>query len=356
MKQIKNIKKFITNKMVYCGIDVHKRHWHLCYYCDGMVVEKIVITSDFKKLLSHTSRFYSTARQVRFVYEAGFSGTYLYRQLQEHNYDCIITPPNRLPQTHNKVKTDKKDAEKLAQFLAAGLLKEVYVMPLSAEADRQVIRLRKKTQKKLTRVKNQIKSFLNLHGIKWPKENGNSWTKKYVHWLENLEFEFANQRVIVDEYLNEYHFLRDQLAKLTRKLREMSRQEPYSKDFKRLTSCKGVGLITAMTFLLELHDVTRFSSSEKFGSYLGFTPSQFSSGEHTRLGYITREGNAHVRGALVECAWTVIRHDPVLREKYDRIRARGTNGKKAIVAVARTLAIRLRRCLLDDIDYVVGVC
>ena len=111
-----------------------------------------------------------------------------------------------------------------------------------------------------------------------------------------------------------------------------------------------------MTFLLELHDVTRFSSSEKFGSYLGFTPSQFSSGEHTRLGHITREGNAHVRGALVECAWTVIRHDPVLRDKYDRIRARGTNGKKAIVAVARTLAIRLRRCLLDDIDYVVGVC
>lgn len=355
MKQIENIKRFVANKMVYCGIDVHKRHWHLCFYCDGMTVDKIVITSDFEKLLSHTRRFYSTARQVRFVYEAGFSGTYLYRQLQAHKYDCIITPPNRMPQTHNKVKTDQIDAEKLAQFLAAGILKANYVMPLTAESDRHVLRLRKSCQKKLTRVKNQIKSYLNLNGIKWLQENGNKWTKKYIQWLEKLEFEFANQRIVIDEHLNEYHFLRDQVAKLTRELRAMSKQDTYSKKYKRLTSCRGVGLITAMTYLLELHDVTRFPSSEKLCSFLGMTPSQFSSGDHKRLGHITREGNAHVRCALVESAWTVIRHDPVLREKYNRIRAKGTNGKKAIVAVARSLAVRLRRCILDDIDYVVGV-
>jgi transposase len=111
-----------------------------------------------------------------------------------------------------------------------------------------------------------------------------------------------------------------------------------------------------MTYLLELHDVTRFSSSKKLSSYLGLTPSQHSSGEHVRLGHITREGNSHVRRALVESAWTVIRHDPVLRDKYNRIRAKGSNGKKAIVAVARSLAIRLRRCLLDEIPYVTGVC
>lgn len=355
MKQINDIKKFVTNKMVYCGIDVHKRHWHLCYYCDGIIVDKIVITSDFEKLLSHTRRFYSTARQVQFVYEAGFSGNYLCRQLITHGYECQITPPNRIPQVYNKVKTDKLDAAKLAQFLAAGLLKSIYVMPLSAESDRQVIRLRKSCQKKSTRVKNQIKSYLNLNGIKWPKEKGNKWTKKYIEWLEALEFEYANQRMVIDEYLNEYHFLREQIAKLTRQLRAMSKQSNYSTKYKRLTSCKGVGLITAMTFLLELHDITRFRSSEKFCSYLGMTPSQFSSGDNKRLGHITREGNAHIRCVLVESAWTVIRHDPVLREKYNRIRAKGTNGKKAIVAVARSLAVRLRRCLLDDIDYVIGV-
>ncbi len=85
------------------------------------------------------------------------------------------------------------------------------------------------------------------------------------------------------------------------------------------------------------------------------TPSQFSSGDHVRLGHITREGNAHLRRVLVESCWTVIRFDPILREKYERLRARGVNGKKAIVAVARTLAVRLRRCLLDKTPYVVGV-
>jgi transposase len=111
-----------------------------------------------------------------------------------------------------------------------------------------------------------------------------------------------------------------------------------------------------MTFLLELPDLSRFENTHAFSSYLGMTPSQHSSGEHVRLGHITCEGNPHLRRGLVESAWSVIRHDPFLKEKYDRIRAKGTNGKKAIVAVARSLAIRLRRCLLNEVPYIIGVC
>ena len=100
----------------------------------------------------------------------------------------------------------------------------------------------------------------------------------------------------------------------------------------------------------------KYSNERKFSSYLGLTPSQFSTGDKVRLGHITRQGNAHLRHLLVESAWTVIRHDPFLQQKYDRIKARGTNGKKAIVGVARSLAIRLRRCLLDNSEYVIGCC
>ena len=356
MRTLENTKKFVKNKMVFCGIDVHKHHWNLCYFCDGMVVEKLCIESNFVKLLKHTKKIYSTARNIKFVYEAGFSGFHLHRQLTAHNYDCTVTPPNRVPQSGDKVKTDKRDSAKLAKYLASGLLKKVYVPSLSAESDRQILRLRKDNQKKLTRVKNQIKSYLNLYGIRWPRENGNKWTKKYITWLNNLEFEVSSQSDIIAEYLSEYHFLRDKIATRTRRLREMSKQDTYNKRYKRLVSCKGVGLLTAMTFLLELYDLTRFPSAEKFCSYLGLTPSQYSSGDHVRLGHITREGNTHVRCVLVESAWTVIRYDPFLKEKYDRIRAKGTNGKKAIVAVARSLAVRLRRCLLDETDYVIGVC
>ena len=356
MKYLKNTERFVMNKTVFCGMDIHKNHWNLCYYCDGIKVETLRIASDFKRLLEHTASLYKDAAHLRFVYEAGFTGFHLYRQLTNSGYNCIITPPNRIPSYRDKVKTDKRDAQKLAQFFAGGLLKEVYVPPLSVEADRQVLRLRQSSQKKLTRIKAQIKSHLYLNGHTWSKTNSNPWTKKYIAWLNELEFSDASFRLVLDEYLNEYHFYRDKIAKLTRRIRELSGSDAYNSNFNCLFSCRGFGLITAMTFLLELHDMIRFPSGEKLCSYLGLTPSQHSSGEHVRFGHITREGNAHVRRVLVECAWTVIRHDPVLKEKYVRIKSRGTNGKKAIVAVARSLAVRLRRCLLDEVPYEIGIC
>ncbi|UCE17654.1 MAG: IS110 family transposase [Gemmatimonadota bacterium] len=100
----------------------------------------------------------------------------------------------------------------------------------------------------------------------------------------------------------------------------------------------------------------RFRKTTRFSSYLGLTPSQHSSGKHVRLGHFIREGNAYLRHVLIDSAWTVIRHDPHLRAKYNRIRAQGTEANIAFVAVARSLAIRLRRCLLDQRQYVIGIC
>jgi transposase len=356
MKYLKDIKIFVENKTVFCGIDIHEKHWNLCYFCDSEVVEKLPIKGDFESLTRHTRNLYHRASLVIFVYEAGFSGFWLYRKLTELGYGCVITPPNRIPASSDKVKTDKKDAVKLARYLAGGLLKKVYVPPPSIEADRQLLRLRVGHKKKLTRVKNQINSLLHLHGISWLSDDGSRWTKRFISWLDKMEFHEPNIRFILDQYLEEYRFLRDRTAVITKHIRDLSRSRTYERQFGYLTACKGIGLITAMTFLLELGDIERFPDSISFSSYLGLTPSRYSSGQHVRLGHITREGNAYIRRVLVESAWTVIRHDPFLREKYNRIKARGTNGKKAIVAVAHSLAIRLRRCLLNQEPYVVGVC
>jgi transposase len=356
MQQMKCIEKFVSGKAVFCGIDVHKHHWDVCYFCDGMTVEKIKIEADFEKLVSHTKRLYGSASGIRFVYEAGFSGYWLYRRLVKLGYGCIVTPPNRVPGIPDKVKTDKRDAEKLARLHAGGFLKEVYVPKPSSESDRQLVRLRDGYQRKLTRVKNQIKSHLNLHGFNWTSEKRSAWSKGYLAWLEGLTFEEHQLGFVLAQYLVEYRFFRHQIAELTKRIRDLSRSETYQADYKRLVTCKGIGLITAMTFLLELPELSRFRNAHVFSSYLGLTPSQHSSGEHVRFGHITREGNPHVRRVLVESAWTVIRHDPVLREKYDRIRAKGMNGKKAIVAVARSLALHLRHCLLDGESYEIGVC
>lgn len=356
MKYYKDSKSFIEGKVVFCGIDVHCNHWNACFYCDGEVVEKMRLHSKYPLLRHALSVRYGSARSIHLVYEAGFSGFWLYRDLTADGYDCIVTPPNRVPSSGDKVKTDKRDAEKLARYLAAGLLKAVAVPPPHIEADRRVSRRRRQFVKDQTRIKNQIHSFLHVRGLCRPETIKTCWSKAYMDWLSQLDVQHDSDTFVLQGMIRRYHYVRDELAQMNRYLRQLSRTPGYKDNYRRITALKGVGLITAMTFLLELFDLPRFNNTARFSSYLGLTPSQHSSGEHVRLGHITREGNAHLRWVLIESAWTVIKHDPHLREKYYRIRAQGTHANKAIVAVARSLAVRLRRCLLDECEYVIGVC
>jgi transposase len=355
MEYFKDIKTFVASKHVFCGIDIHFGHWNLCFVCDGEVVEKTKIPNSYKTLKMRLSK-YSQARKISIVYEAGFSGFWLYRKLISDDYDCIVTPPSKMPKSENKVKTDKRDAQKLAFYLSAGLLKVVYVPPADIESDRRVVRRRAQLVKKQTRAKNHIKSFLHLQGLKTPENIKTNWSNLYLTWLEELIFDSESDNFTLSQLIRNYRRIREDLAEVTRYLRMLSRSEKYQENYKRVTSARGVGLITAMTFLLEIFDFGRFAREDYFSSYLGMTPSQFSSGDKVRLGHITRQGNSNLRRVLIESAWTVIKHDPHLRDKYDRIKARGTNGKKAIVAVARSLAVRLRRCVLDETEYVIGVC
>ena len=355
MSRIKDIKTFVIGKAVFCGMDVHKNHWNLCFVCDGEIVQKIRVDVNFTRL-QFLLQNYNRCRTIKFVYEAGFSGFWLYRSLVDSGYDCIITPPNKMQNSGDKVKTDKRDAQKLATYFAAGLLKSVYVPPKDIEGDRRVIRRRRQLSKMQSSAKNHIRSFLNLYGLTMPSFIKRAWSLQYMSWLENLELEHPSEKFTFLQLIKGYRRIREDLLEVTRFIRSLARSNKYIKNFKLLTSVRGVGLITAMTFLLEIFDFRRFSNERKFSSYLGLTPSQFSTGDKVRLGHITRQGNAHLRHLLVESAWTVIRHDPFLQQKYDRIKARGTNGKKAIVGVARSLAIRLRRCLLDNSKYVIGCC
>jgi transposase len=355
MRYVKDIGSFVENKKVFVGIDVHYKFWVICFICDGEVVEQDSINSDYSSLHRLLKR-YDSAREIRLVYEAGFSGFWLYRRLLDDGYDCMVTPAALIPQTNSKVKTDRRDAKTLASYFSANLLKAVYVPPADVESDRRVIRRRAQLAKHQNRAKNQINSFLHLHGLRRPSSIKSKWSCADRQWLRSLEFSHPSERFTLDCLLDTYEDIRGQLTTVTRYLRQLAKSENYHRHFEILIALKGVGLITAMTFLLEIYDFGRFGSSDQFSSYLGLTPAQHSSGEHTRLGHITRQGNAHLRRVLVESAWTVIRHDPHLRAKYERIRAKGTNGKKAIVAVARSLAVRLRRCLLDNVEYAIEVC
>jgi transposase len=146
--------------------------------------------------------------------------------------------------------------------------------------------------------------------------------------------------------LEQYRFLTGQIEKQTALLNELSKQELYRERVEILMSVPGMGTIAAMELILELQDVSRFRRAEELAAYVGLTPSQYSSADKVRMGRITKVGKHSIRAILVQSAWQLIRKDKALREKYERIKIH-SGGKRAIVAVARTLLLRLRRIWLD---------
>ena len=151
--------------------------------------------------------------------------------------------------------------------------------------------------------------------------------------------------------LEQYEFLTEQILKQTKLLRELSQTSLYRERVEILGTVPGIGLIAAMELLVELQDVSRFREADKLAAYVGLTPSQYSSADKIRMGRITRIGKNSLRGTLVEASWKLIAKDKAMRQKYDRIKAR-SGGKRAIVAIARMLLLRLRRILLDGCPYV----
>jgi len=149
--------------------------------------------------------------------------------------------------------------------------------------------------------------------------------------------------------------LRQLKKELLLQLRKLARSDRYKEDVRLLMSAPGIGMLTAIRLALEWGDVSRFRRKEEFASFLGLVPSDFSSGEEERRGHITRQGNRWVRSWLAECSWVAIGQDPVLLEKFRRVLRNCGSKKKAIVAIARKLALRLRWVLLSREPYVLGV-
>ena len=138
-------------------------------------------------------------------------------------------------------------------------------------------------------------------------------------------------------------------------LRQLARTEPYRRSVQLMQSAPGIGWLTAIRLVLEWGDLRVFRNGAAFASYLGLTPTESSSGDRVCRGAITRQGNGWVRAWLVEAAWRAVTIDPALQARFQRVASGPTNKKRAIVAVARTLALRLRACWLSGQPYVIGL-
>ena len=151
-------------------------------------------------------------------------------------------------------------------------------------------------------------------------------------------------------YLREYEHLTSSVQEVTQNIQSLSKQAAYQEEVKLLSSAPGIGTLSAMEFLMEIGDIHRFENGDQLAAYVGLTPSPYSSGEHTRLGRITKSGKSHLRATLIEASWTAISKDEDLRKKFERVKQKA-GAKRAIVAIARHLVTRLRLLLIKRETY-----
>lgn len=292
--------------------------------------------------------------KVFFAYEASGCGFGLYDELTEAGIKCYVLAPTKIAKSvkQHRDKTDEKDALRLlellrAHVLAGNELPTVWIPDPQTRDNREVVRARLDATEKLTCLKVQVKSLLKRNGLKKPSGLGKGWTGKYRAWLRELLGEDSalshGGRVGLGTLLRQMETVEQEIRVLDKEVISLSNTERYAKLAAAMTQEKGVGVLTAMVFLTEMGDLSRFSNRRQIGAYLGLAPSSGESGENDdRKGHITHHGNARVRKALCQATWSRVRSNGVEREVYDRIVKKNPKHKKiAVVAVMRRLAVRL---------------
>jgi len=348
----------------FIGLDAHKKTIQVALLTPGSRVhvewevqnEPAAVRRLAKRLLRE-----GTGR-VRACYEAGPCGYALQRQLQEAGVDCQVIAPSLIPiKPGEHIKTDRRDARKLAELLRADLLTEVHPPTPEEESIRDLCRAREDAKEDQLRSRHRLVKMLLRRGILWPPGR-NSWTQAHREWLRGLVFERESDRAVFDDYLLALEQVEERVRTLEAKLESISQAEPYREPVAWLRCFRGIDTVTAMTIVAELHDFRRFTSPRGLMSYLGLVPKEHSSGESRRRGSITKAGNNHVRRVLIETAWHY-RHpyaigaalrkrregQPAkvvaiadkagqrLYRRFYRLGARGKPGCRIVVAVAREL-------------------
>jgi len=348
--KVKEKKINFKGKTVNIGVDMHKLSWRITALVEGDIVLAVNLAQpnydSFRQLISRFEGNY-----VRIVYEAGPGGFELYDKLTDDGIECIVTPPSLIPtESGNKVKTDKKDSYKLAKLLEGNMLKKVWVLSAEERAQRQLVRTRRQIVNHRSDAMRQIKSLLLFHGIEVPFSSRQQWSGRFVKWLHEVDLGYEYLNTSLKALVHLFDYLSAEKKRLTHEVIELAREDKYASKVKLLKSIPGIGTLSAMEILVEIQDMNRFGTADELAAYLGLTPSQYSSGEHIRMGHITHMGNSWVRTTLIESSWILIKKDPRMGEKYENIKGR-RGAKKGIVAVARSLSACIRRIVLDQVPY-----
>ena len=259
-------------------------------------------------------------QRLTFCYEAGPTGYGLYRLIKNLGHDCIVIAPSMIPvRPGDRVKTNRRDAVNLARLLRAGELTAVWVPDDRHEAMRDLARARDTAQKDYKAKRQHVSSFLLRLGRHYPGKK--TWGKAHLNWLASQKLEHREQRIAFEEQLLAVRQAKERVERLEQAMRESVADWSLAPIVEALQAMRGMDLVTAVSFLAEIGDLSRFEGPRQLMAFLGLTPSERSTGESVKRGSITKAGNTRARRVLVESAWSY-RHPPrVSKEKQAKVEA-----------------------------------
>ena len=354
-------------KELYIGLDVHREAVAIAVAEQGRkgeVRDYGQISNDLHALERFITRLRQTHGKrvtLRACYEAGPCGFGVARRLQQLGVECAVVAPSLTPtRAGDRLKTDKRDARKLARLLRAGELSAIYIPEPTDEAIRDLCRARSDAVDDRRRSRHRLKAFLLRHGYRY--QGRTSWNAAHERYLRELMLPHPAMKVILEEYLISVQLAGERIARTEAAMSELLGKWRLEPAVRALMAMKGFQTVAAMIVVSELGAVDRFTHPRQVMAYLGLVPSEKSSSDRRRQGAITKCGNAHARWLLVECAQHYAAPPKVskelsrrqqnqsravralswkaqnrLHQRYCRLMARWLQRNKVIVAVAREL-------------------
>ena len=350
----------------FVGLDVHAETIAIALAEPGGEVRSLGVIPNRTEAVRKMVHKLGPVIALRVCYEAGPTGYALYWQLTALGVHCDVVAPTLVPvKAGDRVKTDRRDALKLARSYRAGDLTAVWVPDAAHEALRDLVRAREVAKCDQLRARQRLGKFLLRHGCQRPTTLKTAWTRGHVEWIKTaVHFDQPAQHIVVADYVAEVEHVAARIGRLDQAIADTARIAPprMKAVIAALQALRGVAEIAAVTIVAEVGDFSRFQRAPQIMGYSGLVPSQYTTGERRRTGSITKTGNAHLRLVVVEAAWAY-RWQPAVRyalrkrhvgvspgvleiawkakhrlhRRFQRFLARGKNQPQIVTAIAREL-------------------
>jgi transposase len=354
----------MKNKVRFLGLDVHAETIAVAVAEPDGEVRSLGTIANRAESIRKLVKKLGPVEQLKACYEAGPTGYVLYWQLAELGVACEVIAPTLVPmKAGDRVKTDRRDAERLARSYRSGDLTAVWVPDEGSESLRDLVRAREAAKQDQLRARHRLAKFLLRMGRR-PAVGMKAWTAPYMAWVRQVHFAQVAREATMLDYLHEVDHMSERVRRLEQAITEAVKlaAPAVQEVVKGLQALRGVAEISAVTIVAELGSITRFDTPRQLMGYSGAVPSENSSGKRTRRGSITKTGNAHLRRIVIEAAWSyrlrpgigpALRKrqegvpEPIkeiawkaqvrLTKRYARLAAAGKDQRKIVTAVGREL-------------------